>query len=779
MATGKSAAAVTVAAGFVVVLLVPLVVPMVPALYWDVDPRSEAGRATMTVLGPAGAAWLQVVTVLLAAGGVGVAWLNGVPDASARRASPQRRREKWVRRVLWWGSVMLVAVGMVPALWHLLRGTGTAEAMTCGAWVAAAAVGLGVLYLGSIESARRFLVAGLLAGLVPVAIYGQWFLWVERPATVASFLANQTEFLAGRGWAEGSPQHLLYLRRLESPDITGAVGLSNVLGTLVAGLTLLAAGVVVGGGWGYQTLRLPERRLSVGVAGGLVVLGLLTLWGTHSKGAVLALMAGVGVLGLFGVGALSRKRLWAMVPIGLVVLAFVAPVGRAMLGPPGDVGGERSLLFRAYYWQGAGRMVAEEPWPTLLVGTGPAGFGQRYLQTKNPLNPEEVTSAHSMTVDYLVMLGLPGGAWVAVLLYWLWVGGYQTLRPQSGPQRRREQEEGGAVSRAAVGGMALVAVGVFGTQYLVQAAELPARALAFLISGIVFVGVGGVLATPGVLTRRGMALGSLAGATAVLVHSQIEMAFFQPASVALAWALVALAGGAGWEGEGEEIPGASSPKAAPQRRRGWAGLGVAMGLLVLAGVMTAFHAMPMTAEAALQRRAAEALQGGEPVEAVRLLDLSPDPAVLPWRVQLRIERAYAARVGRRDLVVTQLDHASAAAMTAPPSTTRHRLLASIELQRAQLLNDPAALARAAAALERVRTFSPYSLQDTLRLAHLYHDLGRISQRDRAAARGLELDRLLYLDPAKQLTDADRATLREWLDAAGRDAAPAVGSAPYR
>src|SRR5690606_4734339 len=166
-----------VAAGALILILIvlPLAVPISPVLYFDLDPRSEAGQAPITTLGPAGAAWLHVLSVVAGAAAVGVAaWGGG--------------------RVRWW-ACGLFTLGAAFAAWHM---GGSADArLQCGAWIGAAALGLGAAHLAQFGEARRFMVAALVAMLLPMTIQAARYVLVEHPMTVEMFLGHEAETLRG------------------------------------------------------------------------------------------------------------------------------------------------------------------------------------------------------------------------------------------------------------------------------------------------------------------------------------------------------------------------------------------------------------------------------------------------------------------------------------------------------------------------------------------------------------------------------------------------------
>ncbi|MEX2386335.1 MAG: hypothetical protein WD534_00530 [Phycisphaeraceae bacterium] len=742
----RDAAVVGCALAVLTLVLLPCVVTFLPAIYFDVDPRSDVGRSAVVALGPAGAAWYQTAAVAVAALSLAVSVAAG---ARVR-----------------WAAAALVGVGMLACAYHLPQHT--ANALPTGGWIAAAALGLAAVHLGQFEPARRWLVAGLVAMLVPMGLQAGWYVLVEHPATVASYLETESEMLASRGWEAGSSQHELYRRRLMDWQAVGTFGLSNVFGSVVAGFTLLAAAVMVDMGrrtqWQWALMALP-------VAG----LGMVTVWLSRSAGAMVGLLAGAGVLGIVGlvrVWGMGTVRLkphglgrWVMVGVvALVGLAFAAVLVRGAMGPPETMAGERTLLFRFHYWQAAARLIGEALPGSAVVGVGPHGFSQGYLWAKNPLNPEEVTNAHNVFIDYVVMLGIGGWALAAVLWLWLMQAGMSVGRGAWGVGREESGEPGGMLPREHLVLAGVVAAAVFGVQYRLMLPQLMIEtALLWLVAALAFVGVMAVLATPGRLRPWWGMAGLLAAATAVLVHNQIEMTFYQFTSAGIVWVIVGLAAA----GDVQAKPATAG--------RAWARFGPAAALAAAVVALAVGHAAPVTAQQGRLARAATALQQGHAQTALARLDqagaASPtDADVRQWRLSLRLSIAQqAAAMRRTDLARQQIADAlavlDASEAAGVDTASLHRQRARVQLMASEMLDEPDRLDAAATAWQQAIVRAPYNLDDHVQLGDLHWRRG---ERERAAElyrRALQISDWNYLDPAKQLTDAQRLTARARADTA--------------
>lgn len=744
------------AAAVVVTVLLPCLVSFTPELYFDVDPRSDAGQVLATALGPLGTAWLTVYTLVAAAFAMGVyAWCGG--------------RVRWV-------VTILVAAGMAFAGWHMSRSY--PDMVHAGPWIAAAAAGLALCHLGSLPedgtAVRRWVAALLVAMLVPLALNGAYYILVEHPMTVEQFRLHEADFLRSRGWEAGSPQHELYVRRLQSPDVIGAFGLSNVLGSIVAAFTALGMGWLVAGACrlvgAVKSSTTPRDRGAAGrhsLNGGsgwwmifvtvlVIAMGLVTLALTHSKGAMGGLVAGgiVLVVGLL----IMRIQRWRWLPPAVALLLLVGAMSvvvyrGAVIGPPPpEVGveGERSLLFRYQYWTGAIDIAAEQG-AAVLVGIGPAGFKSAYTRIKSPLNPEEVTNAHSLVIDYPTMLGIGGVVWCAVLLIWLWSAGVNRGRTSPAAIDDRCDKHWLML----VGAVAAV---LFGTRYITNFQALFFETALLWITGLV-----GFMAVAGVLSRSRIddawvRLGLFAAAAVLMVHNQIEMSFFQVSSALTVWGVVGLAGSV------------SRDRLTGKPRPAWAWLPAA-GLLVLAAVMVAGYAAPVMGFQSRQAAARDAMLAGQPLAAIESLDAAgaaqpSDRTVLRWRVRLRLEWAEALVVQRRAaqarVAVNQAVDIIAASRAAGVDVAYlDRLEASVDENAAALFNDPSRLVAAAQAMRRVVDRLPTSLPDTLRLADLYWMMDEPERAGPLYRRAIELSELSYLDPAKGLNaiELERATQR--------------------
>ena len=485
------------------IVLLRLLLPITPDRIFDVDPGQVAGP--MSAMGPAAATLLDALLI----------GLSAITFWSVGR-----------RRGIDLKLIVLLSLPLPVLAWHshgdFLQ---TWRALD---WFAAATTGVALGHLVAVRRVRVVVLAMLLGGIVVMAGRGVHQVAIEHAETVSFFDANQADILAARGWLEDSPAALAFERRLRQPEATGWIGFSNIFsGFAAAGCIGLLSVVVVSRRRGHE-------------AGGPVLLGLAALTmavlvGVNgSKGAIAAGALGLIVMWLlFGsFGSKFRARPGVII-LAASVAAFFAVLLRGWL--PESFLGDRSLLFRWHYFQGAWGMLTSSP----LVGVGPDGFQDAYLQLKPPRSPEDVASAHSMGVDWLASMGVVGIAWIIAACRLV-------LQPTDSTTEDDPPVTAGFVWTASwriavvVGGL-----GLFAIQWFVEAPlevdGVLLRVVAITMGIFVGVVVIGLLADVSGSMVRAVAV---AAAVVIAAQAQIEMLFWQSGSAAFCWAFLAVAGGA-------------------------------------------------------------------------------------------------------------------------------------------------------------------------------------------------------------------------------------------
>ena len=495
------------------VVLLRLLLPIAPDRIFDVDPGQVSGP--MSAIGPTGSTLLDVLLI----------GLSAITFWSVGR-----------RRGLDFKLVLLLCLPLPVLVWNssgdLLQ---TWRAID---WFAAATTGVALAHLVADRRVRVVVLAMLLGGIVVMACRGVHQVVVEHADTVAFFDANRADILATRGWLEESPAALAFERRLRQPEATGWIGFSNIFsGFAAAGCIGLVGALVVSRRRGHE-------------AGGPVLLGLAAvmlavLVGVNgSKGAIAAGTLGlIAVLVLFGpFGSRFRARPGPII-VAAGVVAFLAILLRGLL--PEAFLGDRSLLFRWHYLQGAWGMFTSSP----LVGVGPDGFQDAYLQFKPVRSPEDVASAHSMTVDWLASIGVVAIAWIMAAVRLV-------LPSAESPAEDDASTSSGfrwtGRRRVAV---VMVGLGIFAIQCFVESPlevdgvllRIGAVAMGIFVAAVVI----GLLADVPESLVRAVAV---AAAVVIAAQAQIEMLLWQPGALVACWALLASAGGAGSRSAGADVP---------------------------------------------------------------------------------------------------------------------------------------------------------------------------------------------------------------------------------
>ncbi|MEM9419270.1 MAG: O-antigen ligase family protein [Planctomycetota bacterium] len=744
---------VAMAALLTAMALIPCFTPSSPVRYFDSDPRMQMqGQFVdqLPELGPLGVAWLQALTVAVAGLGMIVAVWAGAK----------------LSRV----ALVLSSIGMAAAVVHMTKGTARWEDWTQGgAWIAASAAGVSAMPLAQHEAARRWMVALVAAAAVPLFAEAGWYVWVEHAMTVAVFDEDPQAMLAQHGLAPGTEQAVLFERRMRFADATGTFGLSNVLASVAGGIAMLGFGVA---GWLVWRLRNNGRWVVAGAAGGAALAAFAVVALTASKGAVLALVAtcGLGVLVFFGTRWPRLSGLIRLAAIAVVVIAFASIWVRGAMGPPppspdgfvagAEIDGERSLLFRWHYLQAAMQITADNP----LLGSGARGFADAYLSAKNPINPETVTSAHSVFVDQITMLGLGGWAWTALMLWWLWRAGGAVRRPVE-PIEAEPTSEPYAATRSTVWTAVGAAAVIFTVTLAVRQGSLFIdTALLWLVAIGLFIAVAALLGARNGVSTSAQRVALLLAATAVLVHNQIEMAFFQPPAMGILWLILGAAGAevlkpravtAVDEPAAEDSAESAKPRIhlGPMVAGGW-------GLVVLI-VMGAYTSGVVRHEGAMAEATTALRRGNLPTTLDRLAEAQHvaglDTRALRWSAQL---------VPSSRLSETIEWFEDAVDAEARPATIE-RLRAAVLAELANRQRTPEAYGLVDKAFASLAEKSPYNIQDRLMWADSRWAAGQHDEAREHYRVVLELREQKYLDPADPLSTEQLERVRRALQSPGQ------------
>ena len=483
------------------VAVLRLLLPHATDRFFDQDPASVAGP--LPALGISASLFWSAILVLVSC---------GVLLYEARRRGV---------------DTLLLGLSLLPVpvlWWH--GWFDAVDAVRAADWMAAVVATTAAAHLARSLDGRRILLAVVFGAVVVMGVRGIYQLEVEHPQTVRYFVENREAFLEAKGWAIDSPEALIFERRLRQPEATGWIGFSNVFSGLAAGA---AIGLLASLSLRRDDPDRPACPLAVRIIVGLAGVGLAVLVGINgSKGAILSAMFGVILTALLSVrpsaAAADRRSAWALVAL---LLGIAAVVVRGLL--PEDFLGDRSLLFRWHYLQGAWAMFLAHPW----LGVGPDGFQAAYASLKPMRSPETVASAHGLLADWLASLGVFALAWAA------WV---VRLFVRPFVNADVSPAESSAWAKPVGIGAGFVTLLVLYEQIKVLQVPSSTMLVFLLVGALLGLAVGASVWT--VLDRLGSrSVRSIAIVVAamLLLQGQIEMLFWQPGSIFVCGLLLAAA----------------------------------------------------------------------------------------------------------------------------------------------------------------------------------------------------------------------------------------------
>ena len=795
---GREKWMIVVALAIMAIALVQAITPSSSDVYWDVDPRSQIadqGRLVFTTLTPTMLAVMQMAMLGLATVGLALhvrvsmrrRTLPNPPTIHLTNGSNLHIHDSYIAYTtinlsLW--ATALALLGMGYAAYHVMRGG--PHVQPGAQWMTACAGALALFHLAQNDAVRRWLMASLIAMLVPLSLKAAWFVFGEHAETVKMFMADKERFLAQHGWTPDSPNAQIFIRRMLDPEAAGAYGLSNVFGSIVAALTAMAGAIALGLALRAKRTPSSSRWAAAGCMMIAMAAGVYTTYLSRSKGAFAAMVMAFGIVAVWaavrGKVVLAKPqagaRRWGVI-VGLTGLLLIAGatgaiVARGYLSPPTATGGERSLFFRYQYFVGALRYAQTTPPEVVARGVGPAGFQAVYQRVKDPLNPEEVMSTHDTVIDYAVMLGVGGLAWSVLLLGWAWLAGrgVGAAMTVADPQLE-DSSKPSAAGRGELLGAGLLTGAIFFTQYRVQIDMImPSNAMVWLVCMVAYLICTTLLASKtGWLAKLGVpwvALSAFVGAMVVLVHGQIEMTFFNTGGSVLAWLIVAVAAGVGVSARRE----AGNETWNDEPRSGRAA--VAVVLVIGFGATAAFAAFPMRKTIAVQAHLAAAsadLRGGNHPGAIEHLRAATtiDPADADiWRSWSTV-RWELSEVLRRQgqtqqanaLIKESIASIDAVVSKSGPLPDEGKLVRGLaDMLEMVETDEPQAqrLERAAVYRERISVINPYAIEERLRYAKLLDKAGRQAEAIKVYKQALKLNEDTYLDPAKQLGERERAAV---------------------
>lgn len=709
-------------------------------------------------------------------------------------------------------QVALALPAMIVAAWWGVRQGGSVDHLGVGMpWAAGLASAIVVSSAARVPQARRVMTAVMMGIGAMLALKAAMQVFVEHPALVKDFKDNREAIFAANGWLPDSSMARAYERRVMQNEATGWFGLANPFATIGAAVCVFGLALVMP----LRGDRSP-RGLGVVVAGvGVIMVAL-----AGAKGGIAAALVGCTVLGiawLLSRPAIAEKKTLA----GLLVLAgglgaVVMPLALvAARGLAGERVGELSIWFRAMYVQAAGRILGTHPW----VGVGPAGFKDAYLLAKNPLNPEEVSSPHSVLADFGAGLGVAGlVAGVLVVFFALMamarVNDAASMDSVQENAKQLDDEEGMDRRLIAAALVTPVLIGAYLERDIATVENLVVRVVGLAAAVLIAVQLASV-------SGRRIMLGASAAALAMVAHAQIEMT-------------PVLSGSSGWFWLVVGLGAATTATSAGVCKLGktWSVVGALGCVLVGGGVAAtalpgvvrwnnalrdaAMEVRPLAEVKALMQQGArdpiamqDALQmlsqaTGKPVTA--------DPKSIKPAVDAMLEnatdrasralmrarnegnrhygtaRAYSQLLMfRAELAIERGDKGGAKALseqaidvvmepTATSNAARYGWIGTLWVERAKRgLDGKEALMKADQAFDASGKLDPWSLNPVLRQIEVVKNMGDDAKAATLAKQALWLHEWTRLDPLKGLADRQRSELerlagvKPGVSGGGRDA----------
>jgi O-antigen ligase len=435
-----------------------------------------------------------------------------------------------------WQLAAIVPGIVVVMWWGLAHGGSVDHLLTGMPWVAGICTAASISIAMRLPQARR-VVTGIVMGICAMlAMKALVQVLVEHPNLVREFKENRQAIFASNGWTPDSSMARAYERRVMQNEATGWFGLANPFATIGAAVVVFAAAIA---------LPLKGEKVHRGIALTLLLVGAIITVLAGAKGGYAAVAVGLAVLAC---GYLANWSKLSTTARAIFIRFGFAPVGMACVAVPlvlviirgliGDRLSELSIWFRAMYLEAALRIFTEQPW----LGVGPAGFKDAYLIAKNPLNPEEVASPHSVIADFASTLGVSGillGAFVVgmAILAMRQVGSgmAQPADANSHPSSNDDQE--GIDRRLIAAAMVLpVLIAAYLERDVATVENLIVRVVGLALAVIVAIHVSA-------LSPRRLAIASGAAALAALAHAQIEMTPILAASSGWFWLLIGAGSG--------------------------------------------------------------------------------------------------------------------------------------------------------------------------------------------------------------------------------------------
>lgn len=702
--------------------------------YWDIDPLlvdiPETRLTPAMSLALDGAVWIGSLALIIGQ------WLMKQP--------------------LMWRSGILLAVGACAVFWHGMfatpyatqpgRFSGNPDGLVIGSyWIAAMVGAWSLAHLARDEHWRRLTIATLLGIIFVLVGHGAVHVFIEHAQTLAEYRANPELFLQARGIEPGSVQALEFERRLSNPEALGWFGLTNVFATFAAASFAAGAGLLLA----FLIRRTPRTAPAVGVGLFLLLAGMTGLWLSGAKGgygAAVVSLVGVLVVLIFGRRLTQARSSMTERPVPLrfgwaigIVMVVLPILGVAFRGMIGERIGELSLLFRWHYFVASAKIFLESP----LLGVGPGAFQDAYALAKPMVNPEWVSSPHSIIFEWLATLGLAG---LALVIVWCAFVCKAAQRAVDEAEPSKDREVDFPKRMIVLGGIAAIGASIIAWSIdapVTTDASFTGRSLGLVLWLMLL-----VCFAYAKFSRSAMALAGLGAVAAIASHAQIEVTATHPGAAAWCALLLGACGG-----------GLSTQSEATGKLSRAYLSGVV--LLVLGGMLTVASGRKAGEWEAVLR---EGRDNAQRLAAMGQMRGAVEAAADTMR---DAERVWPGRLGLR---TSELGYRVSLAVPGEdlvflvePITRDFPGRAGAWVIRGQLLLLIGEGEDGVAAFEEAHRLDPGSLRSTmlgLRAASMAQDSVQITS---WGGRVLRIDESLRLDPLKRLSEEERQEIERLLE----------------
>ncbi|HRY63641.1 MAG TPA: O-antigen ligase family protein, partial [Patescibacteria group bacterium] len=171
-----------------------------------------------------------------------------------------------------------------------------------------------------------------------------------------------------------------------------------------------------------NTTRLPARQetqeyIKIVILTLIIVVNLLAIYWSGSKGAMLGIAAGIFFYALFWAG--KRKYFWPVVVVGILLAGWLWQSGRINLKGNYSVEGGDSVSVRSEMWQESWQMIKDH----YILGAGLGGYQEAMVGYHKKEYIEIYLYPHNIFLNFWSEIGLLGLlAFIVIIVWYYWRG---------------------------------------------------------------------------------------------------------------------------------------------------------------------------------------------------------------------------------------------------------------------------------------------------------------------------------------------------------------------